>query len=472
MAANLNKYNFLRWFDGCDNVDSNAIPRIFVKDLGACYPILLYPGERTSFYLNFNLDVNYTFTVFLMQDNVKVGSSLCTLTQLTISTGVYEYYGQFTCPSVANGYYRLGLYSGSDLMAVSNVLEVTRDISKSVYVRFRHGKQMYGYNYNLIPSFYNEFRLNIYEADKQVDYNMDQYRSVSSNKLRNYDKHVDRFWKFETYYFDEGAHEACEIMIAHDEIYINTKKFLFKEGYKPNLDPAGKLSKGEFQLYEEQYSIDSKSDNTAIVSLSVIYYNTEQSGTYRKNNCPEGYVGSEVTYTVKAGSYCSMVSQAAANNLALAEITANGQAYANAHGTCTEATLIYEYYFDNLDNLSFNGYPEGWSATADGHGHIVVEPGGAPSFVQMNPQSGGGAIILQPGNYRLNCTVVSKPDGADYNQFFKLNYDVEAHTLNSGVNTIDFTATQICFGTFEFRSSGGSQVSWVIDDVILNKLPD
>jgi 20S proteasome alpha/beta subunit len=65
------------------------------------------------------------------------------------------------------------------------------------------------------------------------------------------------------------------------------------------------------------------------------FYNVATSGTYTRNNCSCVYTGSSVTYTVAANTYSSTVSQAAANTLAQNDVNANGQAYANAHGTCT-----------------------------------------------------------------------------------------------------------------------------------------
>ncbi|HEY1115883.1 MAG TPA: DUF5977 domain-containing protein [Chitinophagaceae bacterium] len=62
---------------------------------------------------------------------------------------------------------------------------------------------------------------------------------------------------------------------------------------------------------------------------SGLYYNEAQSGTFTRNNCPSGSTGTPVTYTVPPGKYSSTVSVPAANQLALNEISANGQAYAN-----------------------------------------------------------------------------------------------------------------------------------------------
>jgi hypothetical protein len=62
--------------------------------------------------------------------------------------------------------------------------------------------------------------------------------------------------------------------------------------------------------------------------------NQVQSQTYNKQSCGSGYTGSAVTYTVGANSYYAGT-QAEANQLALNDITANGQSYANSNGTCT-----------------------------------------------------------------------------------------------------------------------------------------
>jgi hypothetical protein len=66
------------------------------------------------------------------------------------------------------------------------------------------------------------------------------------------------------------------------------------------------------------------------------YYNAAQSQNFTRNNCPSGYTGSTVTYTVPAGTYSSTTSQAAADQLAMNDINANGQNYANTNGTCTQ----------------------------------------------------------------------------------------------------------------------------------------
>lgn len=68
-----------------------------------------------------------------------------------------------------------------------------------------------------------------------------------------------------------------------------------------------------------------------------ILSNQQQSLTFTKN-CSSGYSGSTVNYSVPAGLFYAS-SQADANALAMAEVTAYGQAYANANGTCVPSSV-------------------------------------------------------------------------------------------------------------------------------------
>jgi Family of unknown function (DUF5977) len=70
-----------------------------------------------------------------------------------------------------------------------------------------------------------------------------------------------------------------------------------------------------------------------------VYSSAVASQSFTRNNCDCG-TGSAVTYTVPAGKYTSTVSQAAADAQANNDITANGQNYANANGTCTPLLVM------------------------------------------------------------------------------------------------------------------------------------
>jgi len=82
---------------------------------------------------------------------------------------------------------------------------------------------------------------------------------------------------------------------------------------------------------------------------TVTYYSAEKSQAFVKNDCGTGYYGSSVLYTVPFAKYTSTVDQQTADALALAEIAADGQDYANTNGTCLVTaiggkTSINEYF--------------------------------------------------------------------------------------------------------------------------------
>lgn len=64
------------------------------------------------------------------------------------------------------------------------------------------------------------------------------------------------------------------------------------------------------------------------------YYNHAITEYFSKTGCAAGYMGSSVIFTVPANKYSSTISQLDADMKAENDINTNGQAYANAHGTC------------------------------------------------------------------------------------------------------------------------------------------
>jgi hypothetical protein len=76
-------------------------------------------------------------------------------------------------------------------------------------------------------------------------------------------------------------------------------------------------------------------NGTCTVAPSTKYYSKQVYAVVTRNNCSSGYKGSSVTYIVPAKKYSSYISQADAQAKATADLAANKQTYANAHGRCT-----------------------------------------------------------------------------------------------------------------------------------------
>ncbi|WPV67048.1 DUF5977 domain-containing protein [Chitinophaga sp. LS1] len=76
-----------------------------------------------------------------------------------------------------------------------------------------------------------------------------------------------------------------------------------------------------------------------------LYYNTAQTGTYKKSNCSDSKAeGTAVTTTIPANTYSSLVSLDSANATALAALKDSGTARANRLGLC--------YYYNDAQQYS------------------------------------------------------------------------------------------------------------------------
>ena len=91
---------------------------------------------------------------------------------------------------------------------------------------------------------------------------------------------------------------------------------------------ADNKAKAEIEANGQDYANENGTCETNL------WYNKEQRKTFTKNDCEEGYIGTEYEYIVEAGRYSSEISQEDADQKALDDIEANGQAQANLNGTC------------------------------------------------------------------------------------------------------------------------------------------
>jgi Family of unknown function (DUF5977)/PA14 domain len=81
-----------------------------------------------------------------------------------------------------------------------------------------------------------------------------------------------------------------------------------------------------------------------------MFYNTAQSDTFRRNNCPNGLPGALIEYALPAGTDSSLISVADANSKTRAKIAAGGQAYANANGACLFYVKLENPNYDILNS--------------------------------------------------------------------------------------------------------------------------
>lgn len=149
------------------------------------------------------------------------------------------------------------------------------------------------------------------------------------------------------------------------------------------------------------------------------YYNEEKSGTFTRNNCTTGYAGASVTYTVPANTYNAPTPEEA-NQLAMNDVNANGQAYANANGTCTVIQAPV-----TLKNVG-----------AQGNDHFYVDfiaTGGTASTTRFNNVSlDPGDIYTKNVNWGSYDVTIEAKNG--YNVVFSLNGELKTGSIVTYTN--------------------------------------
>jgi hypothetical protein len=269
--SQVNTENFLRWFDPtADTGIPRSLPHAYWNDRQRCgYAPIGLPGETLSFYIN--TPEGFTFSTFsdLRLALVKVdgdsviNGNIATLNQNFLDPPTdlfYNIWANVTIPAAVNSNYYFRIYrntGGTELLR-SSYIRIDNDTTKlyntTTYVKFRHDRYFYGIKYADIPSFYQRFRLDLNLLESQVESDKEVYKEVTTGKQRTFNNYLSRFHKVEGYYFDEEAHFAAAIMIEHDYLEMNAKRYRLKSSYKINPRLNSKLSKSEFEVYDEEFS--------------------------------------------------------------------------------------------------------------------------------------------------------------------------------------------------------------------------
>lgn len=273
-----NPYNFIRFYKSegvafpfpdpstilyCEDFDDN-LPNAYNKTKCIKYKPLLVVGEEYSFYMN--LLIPSTFASFanwkaaLIKDNAIVYNNLAVLQQDFIDGTNFNIFFTFDMPAVSDGNYQIMIYNPIDapVYYFSNELQVVQNDSDyadySVLMKYRNSQNLYNYRYENISDFYNVVRIHLNKIDIQSEGEFKSYKPVSTGRRRNLQTSLDKVVKLEAYYFDDDAHEAMMVLMAHDEIYINNRRYVSKGNYQAQINPQLNVNKGIAEFYDDRFS--------------------------------------------------------------------------------------------------------------------------------------------------------------------------------------------------------------------------
>ncbi len=158
---------------------------------------------------------------------------------------------------------------------------------------------------------------------------------------------------------NQGLRDALNVVrTAFPSAYVTTYTYKHLAGVTSITDPLNRTSKYEYDGFGRLMHVIDPDGNilkkneyefsTTFLTKFGVFVNEPQSGSFATQNCNYGYVGSQIAYTIPAGSYFSVISVQDANNKALADLNANGQAYANKYGYCYTQTVCTGEGYKNI----------------------------------------------------------------------------------------------------------------------------
>lgn len=231
------------------------------------------PNETYAFYINSDIiisdnSVNTAIEAYLQAQLWLLDSAGAQVYKFGLVDSVaitenpflpVDLYQTVVFPVVPDGVYYFQIWNPLPAKEIfrSNLIIVNHDpFATTSKIRFRHSDQLYGVRYDLLPDFYQEFRLPVNQV-KPVSFESTrtEYRESSNGRnLRRSKSFRDMKLELEFYFGTDEDQQALSAILEHDEVYIdgfriiNTKQIETAEKHFTST-----LSKSTFEILLDEY---------------------------------------------------------------------------------------------------------------------------------------------------------------------------------------------------------------------------
>ena len=264
----INEVNFLRWYEPADGSFDG---KEFVLN-GDCialaggreghYALPMQTGDQIRFLINntHNFGDPASIYLYLLQGNT-----------FTRVPATFDYLGEddtglsaaFTVPALPDGGYSLVIakYSftdtvgspdiyGKEVWLISNPVRIANyNPLPTVFAKFRHSADQFGYPYEGATTFYNQFRLDALLTPARPVETVSTYEDRNRNTRFIGTGKLERVADFKTDHLDSATHEAIAAMLLHNYVELNGKQYQKTDAYETELeDDVYLLYQGQTRL--------------------------------------------------------------------------------------------------------------------------------------------------------------------------------------------------------------------------------
>lgn len=229
------------------------------------YTVPLLKNDGLNIFVNAvldnTIDVFSQLKVGLWHNNSMYLRDITTLNQIVISGDSYSMYlDEWIVPPLPIGNFRFIIYDDSDgfdlELYLSNSFQKVPNKNYTSWIKYNNAADTLNYLYESAPSFYNEFRIDLWTGRPNFNENVKGYETYEGDLIR-VKSDIQRLVEFQSRFFDEAAHEALFSMLGHSSIEIDGIEY--KKGEQSyeitwSEDDDNKIGNGIINLLEVDYS--------------------------------------------------------------------------------------------------------------------------------------------------------------------------------------------------------------------------
>ena len=235
----------------------NAIENEYGSSCDHALPVI--QGDTLKIYFNEDIDENElafsNLRVGIFNENIRL-VPIVSLNKVVVSGDIYNFYFEWVVPVLPKGNFQFFIDLSGLLKYTSNHFIVTNKTYHTAIIKYRNTNDILGYLYESIPTFYNQFRIDLWEGLPQWPNESKGYKTYTGDFI-TVKSDIQKHREFVLPYVSEQVMEGFIAATMHDELYIDDVRYKKPEGENIAIEWSRedvRIGTGTINLQEVDYS--------------------------------------------------------------------------------------------------------------------------------------------------------------------------------------------------------------------------